>query len=92
MTLLAAAQDRKEEVCDQMSKSLKDLGDRHPEMVLSSCCNFLQSNSSVFGVFSFFSSLFLSSSPFLLLLFNLSFLNLSAARFPLSIASRSFMS
>ena len=47
MTLLAAAQDRKEEVCDQMSKSLKDLGDRHAEMVLSSCCHFLQSNTSV---------------------------------------------
>ena len=49
MTLLAAAQDRKEEVCDQMSKSLKDLGDRHTEMVLSSCCHFLQSNTSVFS-------------------------------------------
>jgi len=47
MTLLAAAQDKKEEVTDQMSKALKDLGDKHTEMVLSSCCFFLQSNTSV---------------------------------------------
>lgn len=47
MTLLAASQDKKEDVCDQMSKSLKDLGDKHTEMVLSSCCFFLQSNTSV---------------------------------------------